>query len=157
MSKHHDLTTSYGESLVTCEHQFEASYYYHQVREQCMNHIHEISKAVAEFTVDFTDESLKILELLYYDLEDSNCFDYFSMTKEEFEECMGVYFGEVVTSTIDEARWVVKEYPLMENKYVTGIEKGNLSLMFPHGFFNHKERHPESVFTLYHLYKQLQK
>ena len=88
MSKHHDLTASYGESLVTCEHQFEASYYYHQVREQCMNHIHEISKAVAEFTVDFTDESLKILELLYYDLEDGDRFDCFSITKEEFEECM---------------------------------------------------------------------
>ena len=54
MSKHHDLTASYGESLVTCEHQFEASYYYHQVREQCMNHIHEISKAVDEFTENGT-------------------------------------------------------------------------------------------------------
>lgn len=118
-----------------------------------MNCIYEISKVVDEFIVDFIDESLKILEFFYYDLEDSNCFDYFLMIKEEFEECMGVYFGEMVMLIIDEVCWVVKEYLFMENKYVIGIEKGNFLFMFFYGFFNYKECYSECVFVFYYLYK----
>lgn len=154
MNMYPDIATGYGADLIVCENQFEASYYYHEMRGQCLQKLKEISKLVDEFEFDFSPDSLKIIELLYYDVEDQQSFSFFNLTKEEFERCLGVYLGEVVVRNIEKARWVVREYSLDSSKFLMGIEKGKFALMLPYGYREHKERYPHFRFTLYRDFLQ---
>ncbi|MBM7702966.1 hypothetical protein [Metabacillus iocasae] len=138
-----------GEAMLTCANQFEANVRYYEIRQDMMATLQEISKMVEEFEVDYSAESLQVVELLYYDLVETDQFSVFHTTKEEFEMCLGVYLGEAVIAHNDQAQWIVQPYEAVEDKYTMGIEKGRFTLMVPNGFVDLYEQYPQFRFTVY--------
>ena len=78
-------------------------------------------------TPDFSPESLKELELLYFDLYEQSKFGSNLITRVDFEVFMSLYYGEVmVRNTVFE--WGAEKHFLTENAYYLSIRKPQMSI-----------------------------
>lgn len=76
------------------------------------------------FAMNFSLESLKAIERLYFWLFEHGEFERRGINRGNFEDGMGIYFGEVIIRNNYSARWIVDKYPFNQNKYQLGIELG---------------------------------
>ena len=65
-------------------------------RDARLQRIQDISTSAPEFATDYSPDSLKGLENWYFCLWDTESFEKQGTTIDEFEECMAMYFGEVM-------------------------------------------------------------
>ncbi|WP_110112069.1 hypothetical protein [Bacillus sp. CGMCC 1.16541] len=138
-----------ADTMLTCDNQFEANVRYYDIRQEALATLTKVSEQVEEFNMDYSAESIQVLELLYYDLVEIDRFSVFNTTKQEFELCLGVYLGEAVIAHNEGAQWTVQPYEAIEGKYMMGIEKGRFTLVVSSGFVDLYERYPEFRFTVY--------
>ena len=114
----------FGKKLLAFKNFEEAQKYYFSYRDSNVDLLSRISKGSAKFTMDFFPESLKAIENWYFDLIKENKFIEFGISREEFERCMGIYWGEVCVKNDSEVSWIVEEFAFESGKYEIGIKKG---------------------------------
>lgn len=114
-----------------------------------------IDEIVAEFdlNLDFSPKSLIALEIIYFDMMKNNLFYDLSLTSEEFEEYLSIYFGEVIMKNHKDAEWTVQEYPFVEGTYTMGIRCGPFTThfqnLFEKHYLNSKDASKQTVYKRY--------
>src|SRR6266404_1189235 len=119
------VALAFGKSLPDFANYEEAKDYYFSFRERHLELLRQISQRQATFVMDFSPESLKSLEKLYFALHESNLFEDLKTTREEFESCMSVYYGETVVRNCSKASWVVVPFGFLPNKFELMVRSTN--------------------------------
>lgn len=106
----------YGAQLPEFENYEEAQQFYFGIRDRYLRMLTEISGRMT-FNMDYSPESLKSLEKLYFQLHERNLFEDTGTSRETFECCMGFYYGEVVVRNCAGVRWEVRPFGFTPNKF----------------------------------------
>ena len=128
-------------------------------RDVRLRRIHELARALSRFKPDYTPESLKTMEQLYFKLHQSNSFEKVGSNREEFEECMAIYFGEVFVRNVPNSKWVVEEFAFERGKYEIGVKKGLFTVMlrrFTDHFKEPNNKKQESIWRKFTQYRTSQ-
>jgi hypothetical protein len=145
----------YGDLLPSFRNQQRAEKYFYSYIEKHLKLLGKLSKKTKEFDMDYTPESLKRIELWYFQLYLGKKFAEISANRQKFERCINVYFGEVVVRNIQGASWVVEEYSFMPGKYEFGVNKDNLTISLIRWFSNlHKYPNNKRKQSIYRRYKK---
>ena len=125
MSKYaFNTAIKYGKKLCAFNNLSEAEDYFISRKDFLLNKLKAVSTQTSAFVPDNTVESLKKIEKWYFDLYEAKAFDRFGLSREEFEQIMSFYWGEVVVKKNEDAKWVVEEYPFVKGKYELLVNKG---------------------------------
>jgi hypothetical protein len=116
------ITIRHGEQLPSYSSQEEADAAWFSFRNDHLSILHKAATKQSTFIPDYQAVSLKQLEQWYFQLYESDSFQSLDLTREVFETCMAMYFGETAVRSAN-ACWVVKEYFLGSGKYELGIRK----------------------------------
>ncbi len=120
----------FGQKLPAFKSQAEAEGHLFAQRDARLSRVVALAeKSGGIFCADFSPSSLKGLEQWYFALWESDGFDSLGLSREEFEQCMAVYFCELAVRNCPEANWIVREYAFESGKYELGVQRGLLSLM----------------------------
>ena len=106
-----------------------------------------------ELKLDYTPASLKQLEQWYFRLYENESFESLGITREIFEICMAMYFGETVVRNTS-ARWMVEEYFLAPGKYELGIRREQISMRLNRFTDHFRTPHNARRQSLFRRYKQ---
>jgi hypothetical protein len=148
------IAIEYGEKLPSFSSQEEADQYYSDYREKHLILLSNVTKDQLVFRPDFSPESLKSLEKWYFQLYETDTFQTLGITRDKFEACMAIYFGETVVRSAN-AQWNVEAYFLAPNKYQLEIQKGSFTmslLRFTDHFRKPNNVKQESLFRQYKKY-----
>ena len=89
----------------------------------------ELGQRSAEFRCCFEPESLKALERWYFELLDGDGFRGVGVSRDEFERCIAVYFGEVLVRNRSPFGWFVREFAFARGRYEIGVQRPPLAIM----------------------------
>ncbi len=112
-------------------------------------------KDQSPFNPDFSPESLKALEKLYFKLYEDGAFIGNTIKIEDFEVYMSLYFGEVMVRNIDFFEWVAEKHFLTKNAYYLAIKKPFLSMgiaRLKNYYFTKNNKMRQSLFRKYKMY-----
>lgn len=90
------------------------------IRDECLGTMQEMSSRQNIFSADYSVLSLQQLDDLYEVLYRTDSFVDFCDGRERFEQCMAMYFGEVLARR-KEAEWVVEEFAFLRGRYQIGV------------------------------------
>ena len=105
-------------------------------RESAENHFDNLKKDVYELIewlrkeypnecLDYSPESLKSIEKIYFDYSDKNKFREESITKDEFEILLAIYYGNVYVVN-EKANWtIVEDVFIRDNRFYLAIKSIN--------------------------------
>ncbi len=111
---------SFGQTLPQFPSFLEARHALLARRDECLQMFEEIRHRQQVFTPDYSPKSLEQLDDLYRTLYKTDTFEEFCCDRSGFEECMAMYFGEVIVRTKG-AEWIVEEFFFMQGRYQIGI------------------------------------
>ncbi len=118
----------YGEKLSKFKDMEAAEEYFFACKDKLLRKFEKKCAQYSLFNPDYSVESLKTLEKIYFDLYEARNFRKAGLSREEFESAMSMYFGEVVVRNNDGANFEVREFPFAQGKYEFYISKGLLSV-----------------------------
>ena len=118
------IAKEYGEKLQSFYNKEDAERYFDLYRNNAVDIVEKIIKSYDNLKLDYSVESLKNIEKLYFELYENNEFSKMDITKNEFENIMEIYFGEVITRNYKDSKWLVYEYPFSRGKYELHVNKG---------------------------------
>ena len=108
------------------------------------------------FVPDYSVESLKKLEKIYFNLCESDGFAGAGFAKKEFESAMSMYFGEVIVRNNRDAKFEARSFPFSKDKYEFYVSKGLLSMAIADKFLDLDKRpdnvRKNSIFREYNKY-----
>lgn len=111
-----------SKKLPAFESQQEADEYFIKQKDDGLKLFLDFIGTHKYFNPDYSPESLKELELLYFELYENGKFGDSLITREDFELFMSLYYGEVmVKNTVFE--WGAEKHFLTENAYYLSIKK----------------------------------
>ncbi len=105
----------------------EAEKYYFSYRDNVLKSIAKLAKKHPEYQLDFSPESLKDLEKLYFDLLEKNTYSKYELlglTLNRMEQILAIYYGEVFVKNTTFI-WVAQPFGYVDNKYYLGIQSAN--------------------------------
>ena len=105
-----------------------AEEYYMGWKNSCLDTFCSFLNANDLFAPDYSPESLKKLEGLYYEYYEEQKFNQEIITIEDFEICMSVYFGNVMVNNIESLEWVAEKHFLTDNAYYLAIKNNSMSM-----------------------------
>ena len=119
----------FGQGLPSFTAQAEAEACLFRERDERLQRIVILAASSHVFAADFTPESLKNLELWYFELWEADGFGRLGISREDFERCMAMYFCEVAVRNCRDANWEVMEYGFERGRYEIGVKRGLSHLM----------------------------
>ncbi len=119
-----EIANQFGKKLPSFANQAKAEEYFFAYKDNHLSILAEIASKQTKFLCDYSPESLKNLELWYFELYENDSFYQFGVDREIFERCMAMYFGEVMIKNIEGAHWIIEEYAFTPSKYELGVNKG---------------------------------
>lgn len=149
-----EIARKHGEKLPTFSSRQEAERHWFALRDKHLLLFSEIAHERLDLNLDFTPPSLKRIEGWYFDLYETDSFDSVGTTRETFEICMAMYFGETAVRNTS-ARWIVEEYFLAPGKYELGIAGEGMTMMlnrFADHFRVPNNKRKQSLFRRYTQY-----
>ncbi|MEM4204400.1 MAG: hypothetical protein QXS54_10070 [Candidatus Methanomethylicaceae archaeon] len=150
----HKIALQHGERLPSFSNLEDAERYWYAFRDKHLAHLLEIARQSPDFHPDYTPESLKQLEHWYFSLCETDSFHFTGTTRETFEVCMAMYFGETVVRNT-RARWIVQEYFLASGKYELGLQKDSMTIAlyrYTEPFLAISNKRKQSLFRAYKKY-----
>jgi hypothetical protein len=147
------LAIEYGNNLPTFSNSEEAKEAWFAFRDEHLAVLERIAQGQSLFMLDFKPESLKDLERWYFQLYESDSFKNLTLTREVFETCMAMYFGETAVRSAH-AQWIVEEYFLAKGTYQMGINKGLFAMMLKRFSDHYREPNNKRRQNLYRLYSK---
>ena len=130
----------FGEKLDSFDNLTEAENYFGSYRENQINALAELcTNENFKFSMDYTVDSLKEIEKLYFVLCESDGFLELNISRVEFEQMLAMYWSEVVIKNNPDVKWVVEKYPFVETKYELLLNRGLMNLGIVNMFANLKD------------------
>lgn len=134
----------------------QAEKYFISYKDELLNRLEAISGQLDGFSPDYTIESLKNIEKLYFELYRNNTFGKLLLSQKQFESIMSVYWGEVVIKNNADAKWLLEEFAFSQRKYELLINKGlcNISIfdMFQDLYKRQGNKRQNLLFREYNRY-----
>ena len=121
-----ETALKYGEKLKEFQSISDAEKYFFEYKDSLLNQF-ERTNGDGAFTFDYSIDSLKTLEKRYFELWEKDDFASFSVSREQFELMIGVYFNEVAVRNAG-AKWEVKEFPFIRGKYELAVSLGLMTM-----------------------------
>jgi hypothetical protein len=149
-----ELARQHGDKLPAFSSLEEAQHHWCAFRDERLALLSEIAKQYPDFHPDYVPESLRQLEQWYFHLYETDSFRRVGLTRETFEMCMAMYFGETVVRNTT-ACWVVEENYLAPGKYELGVRKDSVTMMlyrFADHFLTPNNKRKQSLFRDYQKY-----
>ncbi len=94
------IALEYGEKLKEFDDISQAEKYFISYKAELLNKLKAICVQSVGFFPDYSIESLKNIEKLYFQLYHDNTFGKLGLSQRQFESIMSVYWGEVVIKII---------------------------------------------------------
>jgi hypothetical protein len=145
----------FGRKLPAFNSKSQAENVLFSFRDIRLERIQEFAARSLTISADYSPESIKVLEKWYFDLFENGNFKSLGTNREEFEECMAMYFGEVMVRNIPESAWVVEEFVFTKDRYEIGVRTGNLTIMlsrFTDHFNTPNNKRRQSLWRKYKQY-----
>jgi len=102
-----------------------AEKYFNALKKEVLGLVGELQLEYPNEKLDFSPESLKSIEKLYFDYFDNNKFSDESISKDEFEILLAIYIGEVYVSN-GKANWIIEEDAFVrDNRFYLAIRSIN--------------------------------
>ncbi len=138
--------------------QEDANSYLIEQKQQDLATFLEFLKTNEFFEADFSPESLKELEKLYFKLRDEKKYKANFITIEDYELYMSIYFGEVIVKNLEAFKWGAEKDFENPNIYSLVIQKpfyvkGILRRRNHHARKNNKDK--EALFREYNKESRL--
>lgn len=139
--------------LPTFDSQDEADKFFIAVKDDRLKEFLFFLEKHIFFAPDYTPETLKDVERLYYHLYEEGKFGDDLIKIEDFELCMSLYFGEVVVRNTNLFKWGAEKHFLTNNAYYLAIKKKLLSIGIARlkNYYNTKNNKTRQ--SLYRKYK----
>lgn len=105
----------------------DAEQYYFSFRDKALQDIEKLRSKHSDYKLDFSPDSLKDMEGLYFDLLDKNKYSKypaFGLTLKRMEQLLAVYYGQVYVENTD-AHWTVEKDPFVPDRYYIAVKFGN--------------------------------
>ena len=141
--------------LPTFNSQDEADKFFIALKDDRLSEFLQFLRRHNFFTPDYTPQSLKDLEKLYYKLHEENRFGDDLIKIEDFELYMSLYFGEVMVRNTSFFQWGAEKHFLTNNAYYLAIKKKLLSMGIARlkNYYNTKNNKTrQSLFRKYKSY-----
>ena len=142
----------YAEKLPSFPDQETAEKHLFEYRDRILQEFLDASASSDLFNADFSPDSLKSLEKWYFELWESNSFDQIDMSREKFERCISMYFGEVIIRNASEFEWFVDENVFIPGKYMIGGRKEMISISLTREtdlYARHDNKRRQSIWRAY--------
>lgn len=147
---------AYGEKLKKFKDADAAERYFLARKDKLLEKLEKNCAKQGLFVPDYSVESLKKLEKLYFDLCGTGGFAGAGFTKKEFESAMSMYFGEVIVRNNRDAKFEARSFPFSKDKYEFYVSKGLLSMAIADKFLDLDKRpdnvRKNSIFREYNKY-----
>ena len=124
-----DIAREFGGQLPSFGNLAEATDHYERYRQAGLKTLAGLTADRPGFTMDYSPESLKSLEDVYFSLIETGGFPGLGLSQQAFESLMGIYFGAVATRTDPAVHWIVQEFAFAPGKYELGVAKANTTVM----------------------------
>ncbi len=152
------LALQAGNSLHVHKTKEEAEKYYFSYRDKALKSILKLVKKYPEYQLDFSPESLKRMEKLYFDLLEKNGYSTYKLlglTFKRMEQLLAIYYGEVFVKNTSFS-WVTQPFGFVENKYELAIQSENKGLTITCSSFSNHFKTPDNIRKQY-LYREYMK
>jgi hypothetical protein len=149
-----EIALQHGDKLPAFPNRQDAEQHWFTFRDKHLALLLQMAHEHPELDLDYTPASLKQLEQWYFHLYENDAFESIGTTRETFETCMAMYFGETVVRNTS-ARWIVGEYFLAPGKYELGVCREQTSMMvnrFTDHFRTPNNKRKQSLFRRYKQY-----
>jgi hypothetical protein len=149
-----EVAQKHGEKLPAFSDRQAAEHYWFTFRDKHLALLSQMAQEHREFALDYAPPSLLQLEQWYFNLYENDTFESIGITREAFEICMAMYFGETAVRSTG-AQWIVEEYYLVPGKYELGIRRERLTMMldrFSDHFRAPNNKKKQNLFRRYELY-----
>lgn len=111
-----------GQSRIKFDNLKIAEKYFEKERLIYLQKIKVLQEKYKNEKLDFSPESLKSIEKIYFDFYENDKFDENNISKNDFIKLLGIYNGFVYVKN-EKAKWKVqKEVFVNDNRYFLGIE-----------------------------------
>lgn len=102
-----------------------ADNYFENLKKEIFELVEQLQKEYPNEILDFSPESLKSIEKIYFDYFDNHKFGEESLTKDEFEVLLAIYNGNVYV-TNKKANWIIQEDVFVkDNRFYLAIKSIN--------------------------------
>jgi hypothetical protein len=123
-----EIALQRAETLPSFDSQAEAERVLLQLRDDSRQEILRLAEE-QKLVLDLSPESLKTLERWYFERLQTEGFARFGLTKEQFEQWMGIYLCCVFVENKSQFSWVVQESTFAKGKYEIGVTKGLMTIL----------------------------
>ena len=150
-----DIAKKFGASLPSFPDLATATRYFSDRRKARLSSLFDLAARSGFLSLDFSPDSLKRIELWYFDLHARCGFEDLGTERNTFEEYIATYFGEVVVRNVTGTSWVVKEFAFTKGKYQCSVQQGLGTMMLDvfrdlYKWPDNKKR--ESIYRMYKKY-----
>ncbi len=105
----------------------DAEQFYFSFRDKALQDIEKLRSEHSDYNLDFSPNSLKDMEGLYFELLDKNKYSKYSafgLTLKRMEELLAVYYGQVYVKNTD-TNWTVEKDPFVPDRYYIAVKFDN--------------------------------
>ena len=120
--KSYELFLKHGESLKSFSSKEKAEEFFFSLKDYLIKELESLCLKYNLFNMDYTIESIKNIEKVYFDLYEKSEFKKIGISREEFEDALGIYWGECAIRYDSLRHWVVEENWLVHGKYELYLE-----------------------------------
>jgi len=121
-----------------------AKKYFNSLRKEVFELVEKLKIEYPNHKLDYSPESLKLIENIYFDYYDKNKFSEETISKDEFEILLAIYDGNVYV-TNGKANWIVEEDAFVrDNRFYLAIKSLNGFLTIDCTKWGNHERRPSN-------------
>ena len=102
-------------------------------RDDGLDYLRDLAASSRRFGATLTPESLKDLELWYFDLVNEERFDADSEDRRRLNSAVAAYLGAVLVRHA-EYQWIVQEFAFVRGRYEIGVRRRLTSVMLTSGW-----------------------
>ena len=102
-----------------------AEKFFKNLKKEVFTLVKELQLSYPNEKLDYSPESLKAIEKIYFDYCDNNKFDETHLTQDEFEILLAIYEGQVYVKN-GKAKWIIEEDAFVrDHRYFLAIKSMN--------------------------------
>ena len=124
-----NAATEFGRDLPRYPSQREAERGLFARRDRLLARLCEAAERQSTFKPDFSPASLKSLEAWYFHFLETNSFADAGMDRNDFEQAISFYLGEVLIRNRAPFEWFVQEFAFSPGSYEIGVRRPLYSVM----------------------------
>jgi hypothetical protein len=149
------LARAYGEALLRFNSLAEAERALFGMRDDLLHALRHAADSSPLVRLDDSPESLKRLEIWYFELLTQGGFAAVGLSRDVFEAAIPIYFGAVLAANVSSFKWFVEEFPFARGRYDIGVRTPQGSVALSGGWNLEREPNNKRRQSLWRRYRLL--